>query len=114
MSSMDLIEDLIEVPVKASKAEIKVVNSIFGDIPDENNTLTHTLTDEHNITSTFSIRCIIKYIVLTFIVMIALFIPNDTLINFLPKSLATATIINIIKAILVSITFYLIGNSRSL
>ena len=91
-------DSLIGLPTDKNQpthSELKVINSLFKEEKKEKSVLYVS----------------IQYIVLTLIVMLFYFIPNETIKQFLPVALTTNDFIPIfVKSIGVSVTFYMFQN----
>lgn len=89
-NTSDFIVDLPTDKNQPTHAELKVINSLFT----ENNS--------------FNIKNILVYLLLGFLILIFYFIPNSTLLNYLPSKFSNDSIIYIIKTILILTIFYFI------
>ena len=94
----DLLASLPTDKNQPTHSELKIIDSIFKEDFKE---------ESKNIKKSF-MKVISQYILLTFIIMLFYFIPNDNIKNFLPVALSNNELVTIfIKASCVSIIFYL-------
>ena len=98
----DVLASLPTDKNQPTHSELKIIDSIFKeDFKEASN-------EEIKNTKKSFMKVISQYILLTFIIMLFYFIPNDSIKNFLPVALSNNELATIfIKSSCVSIIFYL-------